>query len=74
MRVFLEEEPVNCMLVKFKYKTSPGWDALKNGTFPVSVFSNLQNGSKGESSGEGGVGERGIKLCGRERVGWRRSV
>ena len=31
MRVFLEEEPVNCMLVKFKYKTSPGWDALKNG-------------------------------------------
>lgn len=69
MRVFLEEEPVNCMLVKFKYKTSPGWDALKNGTFPVSVFSNLQNGSKGESRDGGGGG--GLENVGSNFVGGR---
>ena len=57
MRGFLEEEAVNCMMVKFKYKTSPGWDALKNDTFPVSGFSNFQDGRKGES--RGGLGEVG---------------
>ena len=45
------------MVVKFKYKKSPGWDALKNDTFPVSGFSNFQNGRKGES--RGGLGEVG---------------
>ena len=37
MRGFQEEEAVNCMMVKFKYKTSLGWDALKKDTFPVSA-------------------------------------
>lgn len=45
------------MMVKFKYKTSLGWDALKKDTFPVSAFSNFQDGRKGET--RGGLGEVG---------------
>lgn len=60
------------MMVKFKYKTSPGWDALKNDMFPVSGFSNFQDGRKGKN--RRGAGVSGIKLCARDRLGWRRSV
>lgn len=61
MRDSLEEKAVHCMIVKFKYKTSPGWDALKNDTFPVSGFSNVQDGRKGES--REGLGKWDQTLC-----------